>query len=304
MLYVPFTEEQKLLAGSVDLPTFLARQNVALKRSGREWALESDPYIKIHGNNWYDQAERRGGNAISFVKRFYNLEYPGAVKMLLGDAYNYTIEHVPTAQPPKGKKAFTLPPAHTNMRRVYAYLIQQRKIPAWLVSNFAKAGILYESAIPSKDGTKEYHNAVFVGRDGKGVSKHAQMHGLASAGDSWHSIIEGSDAAYSFHHTGASDRLFVFEAPIDMLSFIALHPDNWEQNNYVALCGLSEHALLRMLELNSQTKQVVFCLDNDARGIVGRERLERIVTAHSNCAMEVLVPENKDWNEDIGIVQG
>ena len=40
----------------------------------------------------------------------------------------------------------------------------------------------------------------------------------------------------------------VFEAPIDMLSFITLHPENWQEHSYVALCGVSDHALLWMLE--------------------------------------------------------
>lgn len=302
MPYVPFTAEQKLLAGSVDLPSFLARQNVELKRSGGEWALAGDPYIKIRGNSWYDQAERRGGNAISFVKRFYNLDYPDAVKMLLGDACDLSPEFVPAVKPAKEKKAFALPPAHTNMRRVYAYLIQHRKIPAWLVSNFAKAGILYESAVPSKDGTKVYHNAVFVGRDEHGVARHAQMHGLASTGDSWHSITEGSEAAYSFHHTGPGGRLFVFEAPIDMLSYIALHPESWGQNSYVALCGLSEHAMLWMLDQVSQIEQVVFCVDNDERGILGRERLEGILKEHGEYEVAVDLAGNKDWNEDLEII--
>lgn len=305
MQYIPFTEEQKLLAASVDLPDFLERHQVELKRSGKEFRLVADPYITIRGNQWFDQAEQRGGNAVSFVQKYFDLSYPEAVMQLLdktADDWDRKLEGMAGSADTCGSKAdkvrkpFELPKAHTDMRRVFAYLIQQRKIPAWVVSHFAKAGILYESAVPSKDGLKEYHNAVFVGCDENGTARHAQMHGLASSGESWHGIIEGSEAAYSFHHTGTDNKLFVFEAPIDMLSFIVLHPEDWQQHSYVALCGLSEHALLHMLRQNSQFIDVVFCLDNDVRGIEGAERLERILDEHGDFHVETEMPTEKDWS--------
>ena len=49
--------------------------------------------------------------------------------------------------------------------------------------------------------------------------------------------VEGSDPRYSFHWTGISDRLYVFEGPIDLLSYITLHPEGWRKHNYVACCG-------------------------------------------------------------------
>ena len=47
---------------------------------------------------------------------------------------------------------------------------------------------------------------------------------------------EGSDPRYSFHHIGGDGSLYVFEAPIDLLSFITLHPDRWREHSYVACC--------------------------------------------------------------------
>jgi hypothetical protein len=40
MAYIPFTEEEKLLANSVDLPKFLRNHGEKLERAGRESALE------------------------------------------------------------------------------------------------------------------------------------------------------------------------------------------------------------------------------------------------------------------------
>lgn len=60
--------------------------------------------------------------------------------------------------------------------------------------------------------------------------------------------VTGSDIAYAFHHTGTSDRLFVFEAPIDMLSYISMHKNHWEHHSYVALCSTADCAAIRMLK--------------------------------------------------------
>ena len=70
-----------------------------------------------------------------------------------------------------------------------------------------------------------------------------------------------------FPLVGTSDRLYVFEAPIDLLAFLTLYPDGWQQHSYVALCGTAEHAMLWMLEKNPNLRKTILCLDHDAAGI-------------------------------------
>ena len=137
--------------------------------------------------------------------------------------------------------------------------------------------MIYESRELSKDKTKEYHNAVFVGYDENGVPKHAHKRGLYTMGPSYRGNVESSDPAYSFHHIGTNDTLYVFEAPIDMLSNITLCPKGWRQNSYVALDGVAEHAMLRQLALNPHLKRVVLCLDHDEAGIEAAGRLTEIL---------------------------
>lgn len=85
MPYIYFTDQQKERAAGVDLVAFLESQGEKLTRSGRDMRLTSDHSITIRGNRWYDHAAQRGGSPISFVQRFYNLDYPDAVELLLGD---------------------------------------------------------------------------------------------------------------------------------------------------------------------------------------------------------------------------
>ena len=71
--YIPFTEEQKLQAGEVDLEDFLRRRGEKLLVSGREKRLASDHSITVRGNEWYDHAAERGGGPVSFVQQFCGL---------------------------------------------------------------------------------------------------------------------------------------------------------------------------------------------------------------------------------------
>ena len=63
---------------------------------------------------------------------------------------------------------------------------------------------------------KERADRVFVGRDENGVLRHAHMCSLNSAGRIFLINVEGSDPRCSFHHIGTSDRLHIFEVPIDL----------------------------------------------------------------------------------------
>lgn len=223
--YIHFTEEEKQRAASVDLEEFLRCHGEKLLASGREKRLARDHSVTVRGNEWYDHAEERGGHAVSFVQRFYNLSYPEAVTMLLGGEagtiYPSAAERV--EEPPK---PFVLPPIHSDMRRVYAYLVKHRNIDRSVVTHFAREKLLYEDA--------EYHNAVFVGTDEEGIPRHAHKRSTNSYGKAFRLNVEGCDPHYSFHHIGTDESLYVFEAPIDMLSYITLCPEDWQRHSYVA----------------------------------------------------------------------
>ena len=82
--YIPFSQEQKEQAAATDLEAFLQSRGERLIRSGREKRLASDHSVTIHGGQWYDHAEQRGGNAISFLQHYYNMSFPEAMLSLLG----------------------------------------------------------------------------------------------------------------------------------------------------------------------------------------------------------------------------
>ena len=116
--------------------------------------------------------------------------------------------------------------------------------------------------------------------------------------------MEGGDPRCSFHWFGNSGRLYVFEAPIDLLAFLTLYPEAWREHSYVALCGTSEQAMLWMLEKDPRLQRVVLCLDHDAAGIEATGRLTDLLREHGHTRVSVLRPEYKDWDEDLKALHG
>lgn len=296
--YIHFTDEEKERANSVDLEHFLLQQGEKLIPSGREKRLSSDHSITVRGNEWYDHAAEQGGYAIDFVKNFYNLSFPDAVTMLLGGNCG-TFYHQATERVEEPKKPFELPPQNKDMRRTFAHLLKHRSLESEVLRFFAKEKLIYESLEKSQDGKHEYHNAIFVGYDENGIARHAHKRGIYSDGKSYKGNIESSNPCYSFHLNGISDRLYVFEAPIDLLSFISIYKNSdWQQHSYVALCGLSEHAMIKQLDLNENLKNVVLCLDNDNAGQKACDKFQKLL-AKRDLRVTRLVPTLKDFNEDL-----
>ena len=276
----------------------MLRRGEKLIPSGHEKRLVSDHSITVRGNHWYDHAEEKGGGPISFLQKFYGMTYPESITQLLNGELGTPYEPI-QRQEQREKKAFILPPASPTMRRVYAYLLQHRGISREVLDAFVHARLIYESAEPSADGSKEYHNAVFVGNDEYGVARHAHKRGLYTSGDGFKRNVAGCDPRCSFHHCGTSDRLYVFEAPIDLLSFVSIYPGGWQDHSYVALCGTSRHAMLWMLEQNPRLQKVALCLDNDEPGMKATARLVEVLQENGYNQIGTLTPEHKDWNEDL-----
>ena len=295
MLYIPFTDEQKILANSVNLEEFLRMRGEKLERVGREHKLiyydssGRHDSITIHGSTWFDHKNQVGGGAIKFMQEFYDMDFQTAVQELLGQRVTPLSHSPPKAIAKEEKKEFRLPQANTNMHRVYAYLIKQRFISPDIISYFAKQHTLYED--------KEHHNAVFVGVDENGVPRQASKRSTNSYGNSFRITCQGSDTRYSFAHFGESKRLYVFEAPIDMMSFLTLYPKDWQKHSYIAMNGVYENAVLTALKNHSNLSEVILCVDNDEGGIEAVNRLRDILNENGYSNVKRLAPEFKDWNE-------
>lgn len=303
MPYIPYTEEEKQLANSVDLSEFLRMRGEKLEKVGREYKLiyydgsGKHDSITIHGAAWFDHKNQVGGGAVKFMRYFYGMDFQTAMNELLGRSVAPIAHSPPKAAVQEEKiKEFRLPEANSDMHRVYAYLIKQRFISPEIITYFAKQHTLYEDA--------DHHNVVFVGMDENGVPRQAHLRSTNSFGKPFRITCSGSDTKYSFAHFGESGKLFVFEAPIDMLSYLTLYPENWQEQSYITMNGVYENAVLTALENHKNLTEIVLCTDNDAGGIDAAERLTDILHENGYESISRIAPKNKDFNEDLKQLHG
>ena len=246
--YINFTKEQREQARRTDLANFLISQGEKVRKSGSEYEwLDGSQKVTIRGHLWYHQYEQKGGDAVDFVRRFYNKDYTEAVQMLLNNGGSQIITSPPIE---KSHKPFELLPRNDRMSRVFSYLLLTRGIDKDVLFEFVRRKMIYESA--------DYHNAVFVGYDSNGKPRHAHKRGTVTS-NPYKGNVAGSQPEFSFHWHGKSDKIFLFEAPIDMLSFVSMHKENWKNHSYAASCSVANRVLFQCLKDNPNIKNVFLC---------------------------------------------
>ena len=282
-----FSDEQLQRASGIDIAAMLQGQGEKLKKQGRVYRWLRYDSTVIDRNRWYRHSREIGGGPIQFMQHFYGMDFVEAVKYLLDGEEG--AEFVQASRTPEPKLPFTPPKLSKNMHRTFAYLIKTRKIDADIVQYFVNEKKILE--------TEEYHNVAFCGYDEKGEMK--QMHLRSTLpGNRFFMDIDGSDKQYYFRHIGTNSDVYVFEAPIDMLSYITMNKENWRESSYVCLGGVAIDALKNVLSTNEQISKVYMCVDRDDAGDKTVKRIGDELN-EMGYEWERIFPENKDWNEDL-----
>ena len=275
-----YTEEQIARANQTDLVSFLNAQGEQLVKSGREYRWKKHDSVTVSGNRWYRHSQSKGGYPVDFVMEFYHATFPEAVKMLIGEEGEGRQKPCLAPFPD-----FRLPEKSETNETVIKYLTEIRRLEKDLVEEWIAGGNIYEE--------KKHHNVVFVGRDADGIPRYAHCRGTSEI--KYRGDVAGSDKSCGFCHRGTDNQLFVFEAAIDLLSFIQLFPKDWKKRSYLSLSGVSSMALMAFLSERPQITSVFLCLDNDRAGNEACEKLaEEIPDGYSVVRLK---PSRKDWNE-------
>ena len=249
-------------------------------KSGREYRWKKHDSVTVSGNRWYRHSQNKGGYPVDFVMEFYHATFPEAVKMLIGEEGEGRQKSCLAPLPD-----FRLPEKSETNETVIKYLTEIRRLEKDLVEEWIAGGNIYEE--------KKHHNVVFVGRDADGIPRYAHCRG--TGGIKYRGDVAGSDKSYGFCHRGEDNQLFVFEAAIDLLSFIQLFPKDWKKRSYLSLGGVSSVALMTFLSERPQITSVFLCLDNDHAGNEACEKLAGEIP--DGYRVIRLKPARKDWNE-------
>ena len=274
-----YTQAQIDRANAANLEDFLRAQGETLVRSGKEYRWKAHDSLTVCGNKWFRHSQSKGGFPVDFVMEFYGKSFPEAVQMLTGEPGEVQPEADSAPSP-----AFRLPLRNVTNANILNYLTQERKLSPSLVNFFIAAGDIYEDAA--------HHNVVFVGRDADGHPRYASSRGIR---EKFRKDAAGAEKAFGFAHRGTDKQLLVFEAPIDLLSFIELFPKNWQQHNYLSLGGVSGKALRQFLSERPDVERVFLCLDADKAGEDACKRLAALLP--DTVSVTRIQPCMKDWND-------
>ena len=284
-----FTDTEMQIARETDLPELLSHLGYQVKRVGRFHTTAEMDSLRIKDRRtWFRYSQNTGGDAITFLQQFCGKSFPEAVEYLLTFHGKARDAPIPQPKPISPKQKFSLPPRNADDRRVFAYL-RKRGIAAQVIRQFLNSGLLYEDA--------EHHNCVFVGKNSAGQVKYAGQRGTYDReGKGFRGDVTGSDkrVGFALPYDRSSDQVFVFEAPIDLMSYLTLHRNT---PNALALCGLYDGALQAYLTDHPQIKRIELCLDADEPGQKAAQQLQEKYQLQGY-AVTVEKPRcGKDWNE-------
>ncbi|MGN1139327.1 MAG: DUF3991 domain-containing protein [Ruminococcus sp.] len=299
--FIHFTKEELYQAKHSSIKNYLESIGEKVLKSGSEYMWEKHDSVKFREHVFYRHSTGEKGDAVEFLMLFFDFSFQDAVITLLDGRYmanrNTTaIEaaSVPAPYHPNSRK-IVLPKQNSNNKRLFGYLCGTRKIDYSVVSYFVARKLIYEEA--------SYHNIIYLGRDKTGAIRYAAAKGTSSD-RKFQQELRGSIAKYCFRHVGSSNVLFVFEAFVDLLSYITLYHLNqaWHTYNYVALGGLKIEVLKSIVKDFPHVNSIVICTDNDFNSSDGVNHGQQFAYKAQDylCAeynVRIDTPYLKDWNE-------
>ena len=279
------TTEMIEQARHADLAEYFTRNGYEVEQRRNELHIKGygGLYINTDTNKWYcfSRADKRGGrNAVNCLTEILGMDFKTAVSELVGYSYARTVSHLHTDYNVPEKKKLAIPERADNMRKVFAYLCQTRRIDSGIVSDLAHNGLLYQD----KRG-----NAVFLHIDDNGEIVGAELQGT-NIYKRFKGVAEGTaDSVFSVK-VGTPNKAYIFESAIDLLSFRQLaSPNKLQGSLLVSMAGLKPTAVTALAE---QGLTLYACVDNDKAGT-------RFIADNSLIPCNKVLTDNgvKDFNE-------
>jgi hypothetical protein len=209
------------------------------------------------------------------------------------------------------------------------YLTKVRGIHPTIVKNLFKGGLLAEEVktFPSKrgSGTFDATNLWYLWKDRKGTivgaDSQATMPSKSRSDDKhqgyWKGIVSGSPSAehnfnFQIGEHRAPDKLYVFEAPVDAISFWQMNYDETKNETaaFVALSGVNKNSFLSYIrerylgeDAMPFPKELHFAMDNDEPGrkfATEMHELTKVLGDFDDTKVFLDVPGDynmKDWND-------
>lgn len=254
---------------------------------------------RYYWNSQMENGKVVQGDVIDFVQRFYNKSFKESVEYLTQEQTE-RFEKV-EEQKRKSKEPFRYYfQHHHNFQQAHDYLVNERGISSILVN------VLHEKGFIQED---KYHQTIFVWSDtGKavgasiiGADPNVERFGKRGR---FKGIARNSASNFGFNITlGTPNKLYVFESPIDLLSYWTLNPQ-LENCMLTEMEGIKEQSVYRFVEQMHiskgalPTEGIYLSVDNDPSGQRFFDNLSRLNYIEKNSGKEIqfknLIPHDLD----------
>lgn len=327
--FLKYSEQELENARNTDMVEFLGRREgfSFINKGGWYVGREHDSIVinkDLRTWHWYSR-DLFGKGAIDWLMKVDNMSFAEAAETLIGSTAESTYisnrsrdsPPVKDVTPPE-RKPFSPPPRKSgNYRETYAYLCTSRKLPADIVTYCVQNKLIYQ------DDNKR---AIFCGYDKDGKMRFAEARITNTLKKYYPQNLSGSEKQFSFFIPADTKvakcdptQLYVFEAPIDLLSHAALmqkafmkqcqdagkaelyNPNCWLRYNRLSLSGVSTLSIEQRLKDNPQIDKIALCLDNDERGQTAAENIKnRLEKLDGKYKVKIVKPpQGKDWNDTL-----
>lgn len=275
------TTDQIRAARRADLYDFLRRHHPDdVHVEGNSLRLKADHSVSVKRgySGFRDFSTGATGNGIDLLVRYLGYSIPQAAEALAAGVPTPSTGVVAT--PPPRVVPITPPPKAANYRRIFAYLQQQRMIPADVIQRLVDEDLLYQA--------EQSNNAVFISRQKdfcelRGTLSQKPFHGVLKTQPDRFWSFQGSPIEYEGKPTA-----YICESAIDAISLYLVHRhhDMDTRAHYCSLGGAANYDTIKRIQRHARA---ILAVDQDHAGDLCRERFPDLPTFNSR---------KKDWNEE------
>ncbi len=287
-----FTENEVREAGSVSIVSYARQTGYEVSKTKHGYKIKGygGLYINEDENKWHWFTRDIGGGIIKFVMEMEEKTWIQAVYTLLKKKNLSCSKQMVMEEKKKGE--LVAPKKNSTYKHIIAYLIKTRGIDKDVVYHFINEKKLYENT---------YKSCVFIGYDDNAVIKYLTVRSTNTEGAVFKGEVQYSEKQYPFCNTGniESEKVFVFESPIDIMSYMTLCKEKgkpYKIDHMISLGGLSDLALKSYLDRYPKIKHIVICIDNDESGDFAYDQFREKYVKYK---IERCLPEAKDFNEEL-----
>ncbi|MDT3766143.1 DUF3991 and TOPRIM domain-containing protein [Priestia filamentosa] len=286
-------------AKEADLLSYLESKGETFKKEGKYYRHTEHDSLIIRDNMYaWNSRNEKGYGAINFAQMYYNLSFVEAVQDINDRnpktfTRSYSNEQEPT-------KPFQYP-QHLevkNQEKLKQYLVQERKIDPRLVQWLLQKDLIVQD---------KRNNIVFKWREqgGKGEIVGADRQGtikMDHGRGSFKQVLPDAkkDAGFTVD-VGKPTKLYMFESPVDLLSYWSLQKENLQGARLVSMNGLKSRTVLQSFidarKEGSDINKVVLSVDNDEAGKKFIQKMHLLLK--EDMIQSNLPSRGKDWNDEL-----